>query len=343
MKKLLLTIFITTALTTIPAQAADIHDAAQAGDNAEIEKLLKKGVDVNARDKNGETPLYEAATNGYTEIVELLISKGADVNAKDNDGITALHLSAWNNNSEMVAILIAKGADVNIKKNDGNTPLHDAASNNSKTAIKLLLLNGADINIKNNEGQTPAMLTDDAETKQMLTKATTGAEKSVDKAKSAYQSGDYDNAIKYATKAIENNEGWMSYLVRGWSYRSTGKFQKAVDDFNVVINNTANSDGVVAFALSDRGLVYITYGTTLFDSDKDKGVDLVKQGVADYREAIAKDNTAITPAYRFADFSIVLKQYQDARDVLDNLIAHNPAAKDDAEIKALQAEINKNL
>lgn len=343
MKKLILTIFITTALTAIAAQAAPIHDAAQAGDKAKIEKLLKKGVDVNARDKNGETALYEAATNGYTEIVELLVSKGADVNAKDNDGITALHLSAWNDNSEMVAVLIAKGADVNRKQNDGNTPLHNAASNNSKNAIKLLLLNGADINAKNNEGQTPAMLTDDTETKQMLSNATTDGEKSVDKAKSAYQSGDYDNAIKYATKAIENNEGWMSYLVRGWSYRATGKFQKAVDDFNVVINDTSNSDGVIAYALSDRGLVYITYGTTLFDSDKDKGVDLVKQGVADYREAIAKDNTAITPAYRFADFSIVLKQYQEAKDVLDNLIAHNPAAKDDADIKALQAEINKNL
>ena len=69
MKKLILTIFIITALTAIPAQAAEIHDAAQIGDKAKIEKLLKKGLDVDARDKNGETALYEAATNGYTEVV----------------------------------------------------------------------------------------------------------------------------------------------------------------------------------------------------------------------------------------------------------------------------------
>lgn len=69
----------------------------------------------------------------------------------------------------------------------------------------------------------------------------------------------------------------------------------------------------------------------------------MKQGVSDYREAIKKDNTAITPAYRFADFSIVLKQYQEAKDVLNNLIVHNPEAKNDTDIKALQAEIDKNL
>ena len=45
---------------------------------------LAAGTDVNAKGKNGWTPLHRAAIYGRKEIVELLIAKGAEVNAKDN-------------------------------------------------------------------------------------------------------------------------------------------------------------------------------------------------------------------------------------------------------------------
>ena len=37
---------------------------------------------MNAKDKDGGTPLLHATLRGHREIVELLIAKGADVNAK---------------------------------------------------------------------------------------------------------------------------------------------------------------------------------------------------------------------------------------------------------------------
>jgi len=37
---------------------------------------------VNAKDKDGGTPLLHATLSGHREIIELLIAKGADVNAK---------------------------------------------------------------------------------------------------------------------------------------------------------------------------------------------------------------------------------------------------------------------
>ena len=37
---------------------------------------------MNAKDKDGGTPLLHATLSGHREIVELLIAKGADVNAK---------------------------------------------------------------------------------------------------------------------------------------------------------------------------------------------------------------------------------------------------------------------
>jgi len=61
--------------------------------------LLKKGANVDAKDKEGRTSLLYAATSPYlvwktrgkdTEVTNLLLKKGADINAKDNGGRTPL-------------------------------------------------------------------------------------------------------------------------------------------------------------------------------------------------------------------------------------------------------------
>jgi ankyrin repeat protein len=52
---------------------------------------------VDARDINGQTPLYSVANGVSPEastIAGLLLDRGADVNARDIDGHTPLHLVA---------------------------------------------------------------------------------------------------------------------------------------------------------------------------------------------------------------------------------------------------------
>ena len=68
------------------AKAPDISllKAAIDGNIEAVKLLIANGADVNARDKDGETPLHKASSRGEKEIIELLIAKGADVNAKDN-------------------------------------------------------------------------------------------------------------------------------------------------------------------------------------------------------------------------------------------------------------------
>ena len=68
------------------AKAPDISllKAAKDGNIEDVKLLIANGADVNARDKDGETPLHKASSRGEKEIIELLIAKGADVNAKDN-------------------------------------------------------------------------------------------------------------------------------------------------------------------------------------------------------------------------------------------------------------------
>ena len=68
----------------IPAEKLKaLIDAAKNGYLADVQAHLDAGVDVNAKDNGGQTPLHYATRYGHKEIAELLIANGADVNAKD--------------------------------------------------------------------------------------------------------------------------------------------------------------------------------------------------------------------------------------------------------------------
>ncbi len=45
-----------------------------------INKLIKKGADINCADSKRHTPLIIASIKGNTEVVKILINSGADVN-----------------------------------------------------------------------------------------------------------------------------------------------------------------------------------------------------------------------------------------------------------------------
>ena len=71
--------------------------------------MLAKGVDVNAQDKEGYTPLHRAAESGMPDIVRLLLKSGAKVNAKTVKGETPLVLATHQKNQQTMAILKANG------------------------------------------------------------------------------------------------------------------------------------------------------------------------------------------------------------------------------------------
>ena len=75
---------------TAKAPDISIHDAAESGNIEAVKQHLAAGADVNAKGKDGRTPLYYAVVFGRKEVVELFIDKGADVNAGDKRGSTPL-------------------------------------------------------------------------------------------------------------------------------------------------------------------------------------------------------------------------------------------------------------
>ncbi|MDH4227644.1 MAG: ankyrin repeat domain-containing protein [Deltaproteobacteria bacterium] len=127
-------------------------DAARSGNTSMIYALAALGADVNAKDKNGYTPLHHAMNRGDDEVVKFLIEKGADVNAKaSSDGKTPLLIEG---SHETVKLLLASGADIKAIDKDGNTAMHTAGAY-YKDVAEAIIAKGGDVNAKNIYGFTP--------------------------------------------------------------------------------------------------------------------------------------------------------------------------------------------
>jgi len=86
-----------------------------------MEFLIKSGADVNAKNKDGMTPLhqvmfwklnifYGAGGGEKMEAIKLLISGGANINARNNEGKTPLDMAKEQGETEIVKFLTKKGA-----------------------------------------------------------------------------------------------------------------------------------------------------------------------------------------------------------------------------------------
>ena len=70
--------------------------------------LLKQGLDLNKKTKDGETLLMTAAKGGHTKIVKELLSNGADLNLEDKNKNTALIHAAEHGHTETLEVLLEK-------------------------------------------------------------------------------------------------------------------------------------------------------------------------------------------------------------------------------------------
>ncbi|KAH8739966.1 hypothetical protein FG386_001079 [Cryptosporidium ryanae] len=101
--------------------------------------------------------MLECARYGELEdLVKILDNYKVDVDYKDKHGNTALHKSCANGHVDIVLELLKRNASINIQNNNGNSPLHWAVTNKKKEVIIELLNDprlpsegGADVLLKN--------------------------------------------------------------------------------------------------------------------------------------------------------------------------------------------------
>lgn len=98
----------------------ELFTAIQNNDIKSVKKTIKKGVNINAKDNDCETPLEKAVKEDNKNIVELLISKGADLNTMDAQKSTPLSVIR---SESMMNLLLNKGAhsDTMVFAGDGET------------------------------------------------------------------------------------------------------------------------------------------------------------------------------------------------------------------------------
>ncbi|KAL1924562.1 uncharacterized protein VTP21DRAFT_4216 [Calcarisporiella thermophila] len=100
------------------ATTDNIWLAAGDGKLDRVKELLDSGIDVNAEDDFGYTPLQAAVSYNHYELVKFLIERGADVNQRDHCGDTPLYVAE---EKEMAEMLLEFGADPTVKNSEGKT------------------------------------------------------------------------------------------------------------------------------------------------------------------------------------------------------------------------------
>jgi ankyrin repeat protein len=94
---------------------ADWADAITRGDVPTVCERLERGVDVDARDRYGQTALMLAARAGHREVVETLIAYRADLNVTAKFGLSAVMLAVVAGYSEVARLLADAGADLTLR------------------------------------------------------------------------------------------------------------------------------------------------------------------------------------------------------------------------------------
>jgi hypothetical protein len=103
----------------LPAVTAELLQVAESGDVDELQRLLPRVVDINARNRHGMTALMKAAFFGHEPVVRVLLEHGADPNSMRNDSFTALALAAFFGHGEIVKTLIEFGARTEVATRAG--------------------------------------------------------------------------------------------------------------------------------------------------------------------------------------------------------------------------------
>ena len=117
--------------------------------------LVENGININAADATGKTPLHEAVESNSMKIVEYLLQHGSQINLADDSGSTPLLMSMGHKTSTIATYLLLEGADPSIQDVKNRSPLHLAVERECIDLVRLLIEKGVEIDIEDEWMNTP--------------------------------------------------------------------------------------------------------------------------------------------------------------------------------------------
>lgn len=133
----------------------DALSAASMGDPNTLVSLIRRGLDPDTVDAQGNTLLILAAREGHTATVEALVRSRARIDYRNPAGDSALMLAVLRGHDDTARALLKAGAAV---AHDGWAPLHYAAFEGRDGLIGPILAAGAEVNAPAPNKATALML-----------------------------------------------------------------------------------------------------------------------------------------------------------------------------------------
>jgi len=151
-----------------------MHSAASMQDPFYLETLVAKELDMFAEDVHGYQPSHYAAMHGFISGLEFLIKKGGSeaLNARSRDGSTPLITAIQHERLEAMKYLLSHKASFSALA-DGYTPLHCALHSGNLPIIQEVLNSGQApqwINHISKEGGTALMLACELDSAELVEK-----------------------------------------------------------------------------------------------------------------------------------------------------------------------------
>ncbi|WP_153123049.1 ankyrin repeat domain-containing protein [Peribacillus tepidiphilus] len=133
-----------------------LHIAAIKGDPYYTELLLQKGINTEAKNREGKTAFHLAVELGKIEVVKQLLARNPKlIEMTDQLGDNSLLIAVKNGRHEIINLFIQRKPElINSFNNDNRTALSIASEYGDAESVKILLQHNADKNIKSKEGKT---------------------------------------------------------------------------------------------------------------------------------------------------------------------------------------------
>ncbi|XP_063058320.1 inactive serine/threonine-protein kinase TEX14-like [Engraulis encrasicolus] len=117
---------------------AELHRYTLERNLAKMDRLLRKGVDVDCVNDEGQSALFIACLLGLKGPAEVLLKHGANPNHRCFDQSTPVHAAVFSCSSRLVSVLLDAGGDLRLHDKRGHAPQHWATSGGQPNAKKML-------------------------------------------------------------------------------------------------------------------------------------------------------------------------------------------------------------